>query len=123
MRTQLICPTKVAVWWGNSFSAKLSIFELSLSCLGTALNLLKRTFVLSVADKTKKKPNLIVHKGSDCNQIMCSRFVKSQHKEWPVISWLNYGMNYDPCVSPLRPSYGPSLSKISASTLMGQQYN
>lgn len=46
--------------------------------------LLQGMFVLSVADKTKKQQNLILHKGSDYNHIMWSKFVNSQDKEWPV---------------------------------------
>lgn len=43
--------------------------------------LLQGMFVLSAADKTKKRRNLILHKGKEDNHIMWSKFVNSPDKE------------------------------------------
>lgn len=44
-------------------------------------------FLLSVADKTKKQRNLILHSDSNYNHIMWSKFVNSPDKGWPVAFW------------------------------------
>lgn len=68
-------------------------------------------FVLSVADKTKKQRNLILHRDSDYNHIMWSKFVNSPDKEWPVAFWAELCGELWPYRIPLKAQLWPLLTR------------